>query len=315
VNYIVLDKTGTLTKGSPQVSEVALASKQLSQDQAVSILVALEKNSEHPLAQAIVDYTQVDTYHRVTEFVANPGMGVQGKVNKKVYYAGNLKYISSLGLKVDTQLISDMASRGETPIMLATTKEIILYVGISDTLKDDSVKVVKDLHKLGIKVAMLTGDHPETAAYIARQVRIDKVIAGVLPAGKASEIKELQKLGHKVAMVGDGVNDAPALASSDVGIAMGTGTDVAIESAGITLLGGNLSRLSQAIKLSRLTFRVIRQNLFWASAYNIFGIPIAASILYPLYGIMLNPGIAGAAMAFSSVSVVLNSLRLKTTHI
>ena len=315
IDYVVLDKTGTLTKGQPQVSSLTLVSKKIIEDQAIKVLASLENNSEHPLAKSIVDYAKLDSYVRVVEFAAHPGLGVQGKVNKQVYYAGNLKFISSLGLEVDAHHLAEMTSRGETPIMLATTKEIILYVGVSDTLKDESKAVVKDLHKLGIKVAMLTGDHPETAAYIGRLVGIDKVIAGVLPAGKASEITKLQKQGYKVAMVGDGVNDAPSLATADVGIAMGTGTDVAIESAGITLLGGNLSRLPQAIKLSRLTFRVIKQNLFWAFAYNIIGIPVAAGLLYPLYGILLNPGLAGAAMAFSSVSVVTNSLRLKASRI
>lgn len=315
IDYVVLDKTGTLTKGQPQVSSLTLVSKKIIEDQAIKVLASLENNSEHPLAKSIVDYAKLDSYVRVDEFAAHPGLGVQGKVNKQVYYAGNLKFISSLGLEVDAHHLAEMTSRGETPIMLATTKEIILYVGVSDMLKEESVNVVKDLHKLGIKVAMLTGDHPETAAYIGRLVGIDKVIAGVLPAGKASEITKLQKQGYKVAMVGDGVNDAPSLATADVGIAMGTGTDVAIESAGITLLGGNLSRLPQAIKLSRLTFRVIKQNLFWAFAYNIIGIPVAAGLLYPLYGILLNPGLAGAAMAFSSVSVVTNSLRLKASRI
>ena len=234
-----------------------------------------------------------------------------GKVANNTYYAGNVKLIDSLGLVTDHQIVEDFASIGATPIILATKKEIILYLGISDTLKDESAAVVKELHKLGIKVAMLTGDHKLTASHIGKSVGIDKVIAEVMPGDKASEIKKLQKEGYRVAMVGDGVNDAPALATADVGIAMGTGTDVAIESAGLTLLGGNLERLPQAIRLSRLTFRVIKQNLFWAFAYNIVGIPIAAGILYPLYGIMLNPGIAGAAMAFSSVSVVSNSLRLK----
>lgn len=316
VDYVVLDKTGTLTKGSPEVASITLVGKSLSETQALGILVALEKNSEHPLAQAIISYAKPgSTFESVHGFVAHPGLGVQGKVGNKNYYAGNLSFITSLGLTVDPNLISKMTSRGETPIMLASTKEILLYVGVSDTLKDESIKVIKDLHKLGIKVAMLTGDHQQTATYIGKQVGIDTVIAGVLPDGKASEIIKLQKQGFKVAMVGDGVNDAPSLATADVGIAMGTGTDVAIESAGITLLGGNLERLAVAIRLSRLTFRVIKQNLFWAFAYNVIGIPIAAGLLYPLYGILLNPGIAGAAMAFSSVSVVTNSLRLKASRI
>lgn len=316
VDYVVLDKTGTLTKGLPQVSSLFIASRKISKDSAIGLLSSLEKNSEHPLAHAITTYFKNDTNpHEVIDFIAHPGLGVQGKINNRAYYAGNPSFISSLGLNVDTKQISQLSVRGETPIILASTSEIILYVGISDTLKDESIAVVKELHKMGVKVAMLTGDHEQTANYIGKQVGIDRVIAGVLPAGKAMEVNKLQKQGYKVAMVGDGVNDAPALASAEVGIAMGTGTDVAIESAGVTLLGGNLTRLPKAIKIARLTFKVIKQNLFWAFAYNVIGIPIAAGILYPLYGIMLNPALAGAAMAFSSVSVVANSLRLRASRI
>ncbi len=316
VDYVVLDKTGTITKGLPQVATTMLASKKISKRDAINLLVSLEKNSEHPLARAINTLVKKDTsLHTVKKFVSHPGLGIQGEINNKIYYAGNPSFISSLDLMPDSELISEMSSRGETPIILASTSEIILYAGLSDTLKDESTAVVKELHKLGVKVAMLTGDHEQTANYIGKQVGIDRVIAGVLPADKAMEVNKLQKQGYKVAMVGDGVNDAPALASAEVGIAMGTGTDVAIESAGITLLGGNLNRLPQAIKIARFTFRVIKQNLFWAFAYNIIGIPVAAGILYPLYGVILNPAIAGAAMAFSSVSVVANSLRLKATRI
>ncbi len=316
VDYIVLDKTGTLTKGQPSVTNQKTVST-MSEKESLQILASLEKLSEHPLAVAIVEKAKVDNLKLfdVTEFKAIPGHGLQGKINKQLYYAGNLKLIESLGLKVDTTIIERFAEVGATPIMLATKKEIIMYLALSDILKDESVQAIKDLHKLGIKVAMLTGDHKLTARHIGKIVGIDKVIAEVMPGDKATEVKKLQAEGYRVAMVGDGVNDAPSLATADVGIAMGTGTDVAIESAGLTLLGGNLERLPQAIKLSRLTFRVIKQNLFWAFAYNVIGIPIAAGLLYPLYGIMLNPGIAGAAMAFSSVSVVTNSLRLKVSHI
>ncbi|MFZ2199776.1 MAG: heavy metal translocating P-type ATPase [Microgenomates group bacterium] len=311
VDYIVLDKTGTLTKGQPTVTSILPTSINF------PILASLENLSEHPLALAIVDKAKKDNVKlsEVSDFKTIPGQGLQGKISKITYYAGNVKLIDSLGHAIDHSIIEKFASEGATPIILATKSEIIMYLGISDTLKDESVQAIKDLHKLGIKVAMLTGDHKLTALHIGKSVGIDKVIAEVMPGDKASEVKKLQAEGYKVAMVGDGVNDAPALATADVGIAMGTGADVAIESAGLTLLGGNLARLPQAIKLSRLTFRVIKQNLFWAFAYNIIGIPIAAGILYPLYGIMLNPGIAGAAMAFSSVSVVTNSLRLKAARI
>ena len=307
VDYIVLDKTGTLTKGQPSVTNISPVGSN------IQILASLENLSEHPLAQAIVAKAKADSIKLldVSDFKTIPGQGLQGKIGKTLYYAGNLKLMDSLGHKVDQTIIEKFAGIGATPIVLSSAKEIIMYLGISDTLKDESVQAIKDLHALGIKVAMLTGDHHLTAQHIGKTVGIDKVIAEVLPGDKAEEVKKLQKEGYKVAMVGDGVNDAPALATADVGIAMGTGTDVAIESAGLTLLGGNLERLPQAIRLSRMTFRVIKQNLFWAFAYNIVGIPIAAGILYPLYGLMLNPGIAGAAMAFSSVSVVTNSLRLK----
>lgn len=311
VDFIVLDKTGTLTKGQPSVTSI------LPSQEHFPILASLENLSEHPLATAIVDKAKTDQVKllEVVDFKTIPGQGLQGKIGKTLYYGGNVKLIESLGLEIDQSIIEGLATVGATPIMLATDKEILMYLGISDTLKEESVQTIKDLHKLGLKVAMLTGDHKLTANHIGKSVGIDRIIAEVMPGDKANQIKRLQAEGYKVAMVGDGVNDAPALATADVGIAMGTGTDVAIESAGLTLLGGNLERLAKAIKLSRLTFRVIKQNLFWAFAYNIVGIPIAAGILYPLYGLMLNPGIAGAAMAFSSVSVVANSLRLKASRI
>ena len=216
-----------------------------------------------------------------------------------------------MGINVDEKLVKAYASQGKTPVVLMAKKKVIGYIGIADTIKDDAIETVQQLHKLGIKVAMLTGDNHRTAEYIAKQVGIDRVIAEVLPSEKANEVMKLQQEGYKVAMVGDGINDAPALATADVGVAMGTGTDVAIESAGITLLGGHISKLPKAINLSRSTMRVIKQNLFWAFFYNIIGIPIAAGALYPFIGIMLSPAIAGAAMAFSSVSVVTNSLLLK----
>jgi P-type Cu+ transporter len=315
IDYIVLDKTGTLTKGTPSVTHHKVVSS--GKENPMQVLASLESQSEHPLAQAIVQHTKDQNVElvSVTNFAAISGQGLQGKVGKTLYFAGNTKLITELGLQVDKTILEEFAREGATPIMLADKKQILAYLGVSDTLKDESVQAIKDLHKLGLKVAMLTGDHKLTAEHIGKKVGIDRVFAEVLPGEKADHIKDLQTKGYKVAMVGDGVNDAPSLATADVGIAMGTGTDVAIESAGLTLLGGNLSRLPQAIKLARLTFRVIKQNLFWAFAYNIVGIPIAAGLLYPLYGIMLNPGIAGAAMAFSSVSVVANSLRLKASRI
>lgn len=315
VDYVVLDKTGTLTKGAPSVTHYQAVGG--NGPDLMQILASLESKSEHPLAEAIVTHAKAKNLKLlpVTSFAAISGQGLKGRVGGVEYYAGNTKLMQQLSLTVDSDVLNNFARTGATPIMLATKKQILAYLGISDTLKPESKQAIKDLHSLGIKVAMLTGDHQLTAENIGKNVGIDRVFAEVMPADKANHIKELQKEGYKVAMVGDGVNDAPALATSDVGIAMGTGTDVAIESAGLTLLGGNLARLPQAVKLAGRTFRVIKQNLFWAFAYNVLGIPIAAGVLYPLFGIILSPAIAGAAMAFSSVSVVTNSLRLKASRI
>src|SRR3989339_243958 len=315
VNYIVLDKTGTLTQGRPSVTHTRTIKG--AKTDLIQILSSLESNSEHPLAQAIVTHAKDQNIKLlpVSKFAAISGQGLEGTMGKTTYLAGNTKLMTKLGHTPDEEILSEFGKEGATPIMLADKKQILMYLGISDTLKDESKQAIKDLHKLGIKVAMLTGDHRLTAEHIAREVGIDRVFAEVMPGDKADQVKQLKAEGHRVAMVGDGVNDAPALATADVGIAMGTGTDVAIESAGLTLLGGNLARLPQALKLSRFTFRIIKQNLFWAFAYNLVGIPIAAGILYPLFGLLLNPGIAGAAMAFSSVSVVINSLRLKTIQL
>ncbi len=315
VDYVVLDKTGTLTKGAPSVTHYQAVGG--NGPDLMQILASLENKSEHPLAEAIVAHAKEKNLKLlpVTSFAAISGQGLKGKVGGVEYFAGNTKLMQQLSLTVDSDVLNNFARTGATPIMLATKKQILAYLGISDTLKPESKLAIKDLHSLGIKVAMLTGDHRLTAEYIGKNVGIDRVFAEVMPADKANHVRELQAEGHRVAMVGDGVNDAPALATSDVGIAMGTGTDVAIESAGLTLLGGNLARLPLAVKLARRTFRVIKQNLFWAFAYNVLGIPIAAGVLYPLFGIILSPAIAGAAMAFSSVSVVTNSLRLKASRI
>ncbi len=316
VNFIVIDKTGTITKGKPEVTDIKTAGN-YSEKNILEIIASLEKYSEHPLAQAIVEkakekkISQVD----VDNFKAIEGKGVEGMIKGRTYYAGNLKLASDLKHKAEEKIIEVFGKQGKTPIIVMTGEEIVGYVGVADTVKEDSRQAIEELHKEGIKVAILTGDSKKTAQYIAEKVNIDRVMAEVLPADKANEIKKLQEEGYAVAMVGDGINDAPALAVSDVGVAMGTGTDVAIESADITLLGGQISKLPKAVKLSKATMRVIKQNLFWAFFYNIIGIPIAAGLLYPLFGIMLSPVIAGGAMAFSSVSVVLNSLRLKTVRI
>lgn len=312
INFVVMDKTGTITNGTPVVTDIEVVEK-VDPKKTLQLLASLEKHSEHPLAQAVVEKAQAEKLDMlsVSDFKALEGKGLEGIIAGTHYVAGNLKLADDLGLKVDEDVIKKFTSQGKTPVVFATDNSILAYVAIADTIKDDAKEAVSALHKLGIKVAMLTGDNKRTAQYIASKVGIDRVIAEVLPADKAREIQKLQEEGYKVAMVGDGINDAPALATADVGVAMGTGTDVAIESAGITLLGGHISKLPKAIRLARATMRTIKQNLFWAFFYNIIGIPVAAGVLYPFTGIMLNPAIAGAAMAFSSVSVVSNSLLLK----
>lgn len=312
INFVVMDKTGTITNGTPVVTDIKVVAK-IAQKKVLQLLASLEKQSEHPLAQAMVEKAKEERISllAVSDFKALEGKGLEGNIAGIDYFAGNLKLLDDLGLKVDESFIKKLTSQGKTPVIFATKKSILAYISIADTIKDDAKEAVENLHQLGIKVAMLTGDNRRTAEYIAKQVGIDRVFAEVLPGDKANEVKKLQNEGFKVAMVGDGINDAPALATADVGVAMGTGTDVAIESAGITLLGGHISKLPKAIKLARQTMRVIKQNLFWAFFYNVIGIPIAAGALYPFIGIMLSPAIAGAAMAFSSVSVVTNSLLLK----
>lgn len=323
VNVVVVDKTGTITKGKPELIEINILqnSKIKTRKEILQVISSLERNSEHPLAEAVVKKANEESieFLPVEGFESIQGKGLKGKVkiiNEKLdiyetFYAGNLKLIEDLGIDFDRNMLEELTAKGKTPVILATQKEVLALIAIADTIKDTAIDAVKALHKQGIRVAMLTGDNQNTAQYIADQAGIDEVFAEVLPQDKAAKIIELQQKGLTVAMAGDGVNDAPALAQADVGIAMGTGTDVAIESADITLLGGDISKLAQSIKLSKMTMRTIKQNLFWAFIYNIIGIPIAAGVLYPVFGWLLNPIFAGLAMAFSSVSVVTNSLRLK----
>lgn len=313
VKVIVTDKTGTITKGEPEVTDILVVDDSKSEKDLLKIISSLEKYSEHPLAKAIINKSQGENIQldQVEDFSIIEGKGLKGKINGEQYFAGNLKLVEDLDLKFEKTLIEQLISDGKTPVILMSSKKILAILGLADTLKPNAVTTIKALHKLGLKVVMLTGDNLEVANYIAKQAGIDQVIAEVLPNQKAEKIKQLQSEGNIVAMVGDGVNDAPALAQADIGIAMSTGTDVAIESASITLLKGDFSKVLQAIKLSKFTLKAIKQNLFWAFAYNIVGIPLATGILYPLFGILLNPAFAGLAMALSSVSVVSNSLRLK----
>jgi Cu+-exporting ATPase len=314
VDTVVVDKTGTITKGKPELVGIENVSKDLSDEEIVSILASLESKSEHPIAHAITEYAKEKEIklQSVQNFDSIKGKGLKGAVGKNEYFAGNTKLVADLKLSLSSKMIEKETAQGKTPVILATKEEVVAVVFVADAIKPEAVQAVRDLHALGIKVIMLTGDMANTAKAIAQQVGIDDVVAEVLPDDKLNKIKELQEQGHLVAMAGDGVNDAPALAQADVGIAMGTGTDVAIETAGITLLHGDISKLVKAIRLSKITMTGIKQNLFWAFIYNIVGIPLAAGLLFPFFGWLLNPVFAGLAMAFSSVSVVGNSLRLKT---
>ncbi len=312
VNTVVVDKTGTITKGKPELVLIKNYSKK-SDNELIAILGTLENKSEHPIAHAVVEYakTQAVKLLELDKFEIIKGKGLKGFVAGEEYFAGSLKLISDLGLKFDASEIESETLSGKTPVILATKSEVVGVVFVADPIKPEAIEAVTKLHALGVQIVMLTGDNANTANFIAKQVGIDEVLAEVSPEDKLNKIKELQSQGKIVAMAGDGVNDAPALAQADVGIAMATGTDVAIESAGITLLHGDISKLVKAIRLSRLTMRGIKQNLFWAFFYNIVGIPLAGGAFFPLFGWLLNPVFAGLAMAFSSVSVVANSLRLK----
>ncbi len=313
VNTVVVDKTGTITKGKPTLVNIQNLSDK-DDSELVSIIASLEKKSEHPIAHAIVSYAQEKNISlaETSGFLGIPGKGLRGTIKGVEYFVGNTLLMSGLNLRFDITKLDELTSQGKTPVILATEKKVLGFVMVADEIKPESKQAVADLHNLGIKVIMLTGDDEKAAKYIASLVGIDDIVAHVLPQDKLEKIKEMQTQGRVVAMAGDGVNDAPALAQADVGIAMGTGTDVAIESAGITLLGGDISKLVKAIKLSKITMRGIKQNLFWAFIYNIVGIPLAAGVFYPIFGWLLNPIFAGFAMSMSSVSVVTNSLRIKT---
>ncbi len=333
VTTVVMDKTGTLTTGKPVVTDIVPSTVILSgaknlekkdpspalrdQDDILGILASLEKNSEHPLAHAVLEKAKAEnvSISGVEDFQIVQGKGVKGSIDKKVYHAGNLAYMRELHVDDADLRIEEYTKQGKTPVFLMNGKQLLGTVFIADTVKDNAKQAVEQLHKKGIKIVMLTGDDKNTGEYIAKQIGVDTVIAQVLPDEKAKHIEELKKRGEHVAMVGDGVNDAPALATADVGIAMSTGTDVAIGAAQLTILKGDIQKVVDAIKISKFTMRTVKQNLFWAFIYNIIGIPLAAGVLYPFFGIQLNPVFAGAAMAFSSVSVVGNSLRLKRAKI
>ncbi|MCL1946171.1 MAG: heavy metal translocating P-type ATPase [Chitinivibrionia bacterium] len=314
VNTVVFDKTGTITEGKPTVTDV-LTADDIKADELLQFTASVEKNSEHPLGQAIVFYAQDKgvSFLDVNDFAAVVGRGVEANVAGKVVLAGNRKLMDekNIGVSHLENAQDKLAEEGKTPMYVAFNGKLAGIIAVADVVKKSSKAAIESLHKMGIETAMITGDNKKTAAAIARQVGIDRTLAEVLPQDKSNEVKKLQAQGRKVAMVGDGINDAPALAQADVGIAIGSGTDVAMESADIVLMRSDLTDVSTAINLSKQTIRNIKQNLFWAFGYNVLGIPIAAGVLHIFGGPLLNPIFAAAAMSLSSVSVVTNALRLK----
>ncbi|MGV8954890.1 MAG: copper-translocating P-type ATPase, partial [Cypionkella sp.] len=314
VDTLIVDKTGTLTMGKPKLTDTVTFGD-IAEADILSLAAALERGSEHPLAEAIVEGAEAQGAARqeATDFEAVTGKGVRGSVGGRAVALGNTAMMQDMGL--DTTQAEERADtlrrEGKTAMFVAVDGELAGIVAVADPIKDSTAQAIKELHAQGLRVIMATGDNELTAQAVAATLGIDEVRAGVLPEDKKKLIDALRKQGHKIAMAGDGVNDAPALAAADVGIAMGTGADVAMESAGITLLGGDLMGIVRARKLARVTLRNIKQNLFFAFAYNAVGVPIAAGLLYPVTGLLLSPMIAAAAMSLSSVSVITNALRLR----
>jgi Cu+-exporting ATPase len=314
LDTIVLDKTGTLTKGEPSVTDI-IESERFSKKEILTLAASAEKGSEHPLGEAIVNKAKEENLILLDSknFQAIAGHGIEATIESKRVLLGNLRLMEERKVFLNglSEKAEHFSGEGKTPMFLAVDGEAAGIIAVADTLKENSREAVESLHRMGLEVVMLTGDNERTARAIAQQIGIDRVLAEVLPEMKAEEVKRLQADGKKVGMVGDGINDAPALAQADVGIALGTGTDVAMESSDITLIGGDLRGVVTAIALSKATIRNIKQNLFWAFAYNTILIPVAAGVLFPFFGILLNPIFAAGAMAFSSVTVVSNALRLR----
>lgn len=314
VDTLIVDKTGTLTMGKPKLTDT-VALGDVTETDLLSLAAALERGSEHPLAEAIVEGAEAQGAPRLeaTDFEAVTGKGVRGSVGGREVALGNAAMMREMGL--DTGLAEakadDLRAEGKTAMFIASGGVLVGIVAVADPIKDSTAQAIRELHAQGLRVIMATGDNERTAQAVASKLGIDEVRAGVLPEAKKELIEQLRRDGHKIAMAGDGVNDAPALAAADVGIAMGTGADVAMESAEITLLGGDLMGIVRARKLARATLRNIKQNLFFAFAYNALGVPVAAGLLYPLTGMLLSPMIAAAAMSLSSVSVITNALRLR----
>ena len=315
IDTVVLDKTGTVTEGKPVVGDWIQAAQAADTE---DIFYSLEKLSEHPLAEAVVRHFRNARTVKIDNFESITGRGVRGEWNGKTYYAGNRKLLEEHRISISQSLCEGAArltADAQTVIWFADHEKALAIAGITDRIKPTSIQAVSELQSAGIEVYMLTGDNEATAQEIARKAGILHYKAGVLPQEKAAFIGNLQKNGKKVAMVGDGINDSAALAQADLSIAMGGGSDIAMDVAKMTIISSDLTKIPEALKLSKLTVRTIRQNLFWAFIYNIIGVPVAAGVLYPVNGFLLNPMIAGAAMAFSSVSVVTNSLRLKRKKI
>ena len=314
VQSVVLDKTGTITEGKPVVTDII--SFGMSENKILEISAALEKKSEHPLAEAVLLKAKGMELPNAENFAAIPGKGITAKIQGNIYYAGNQKLMQEQGISCEKALSSmeKLSKEGKTPLILADEKRVFGIIGVADVVKPTSAKAIQELKKLGIQVIMLTGDNARTAKAIQKQLDIDTVIAEVLPQDKEREISRLQEEGKTVAMVGDGLNDAPALARADVGIAIGAGTDVAIESADIVLMKNDLQDVATAIELSKAVIRNIKENLFWAFFYNVCGIPLAAGVLYPVFRLKLSPMFGAAAMSLSSLFVVSNVLRLRFFH-
>jgi len=316
VDTLVVDKTGTLTEGRPRL--ITIQSDSASDSEVLRLAAALERASEHPLAAAILTAASekgfiVDSLPPAKDFRAVPGQGIVATIEGRQIALGNPALLETLSIPAADWLprAESLQTGGQTAMFLSVAGRIIALLGLADTIKPTAREAIGRLHRLKTQIYMLTGDSPATAQAVAKSLGLDRVIAGVLPDKKAQVIRQLQSQGHIVAMAGDGINDAPALAQANVGIAMGTGTDIAIESASVTLVKGDLRGIARAIELSRATMRNIRENLLFAFIYNLLGVPIAAGVLYPFAGLLLSPMIASAAMAFSSVSVIGNSLRLR----
>ncbi|MDY2735117.1 heavy metal translocating P-type ATPase [Intestinibacter sp.] len=314
VNTVIFDKTGTITEGKPKVTDI-ITFGNYQEDYILKLSASAEKGSEHPLGEAIVKYAEENKIDliNVEKFTSVTGKGIKAVIDNKEVNLGNIKMMESLNISLDIveNKYEELSKQGKTPMFISIDNELAGIIAVADVVKESSKKAIDLLHSLGIKVAMVTGDNKNTADAIAKQVGIDIVLAEVLPEDKSNEVKKLQAEGNFVAMVGDGINDAPALAAADIGMAIGSGTDVAIESADIVLMKNDLMDVPTAIKLSKDTIRNIKQNLFWAFGYNTIGIPVAAGVLYIFGGPLLNPMIAAAAMSLSSVSVVSNALRLR----